>query len=391
VAVDRVDAEDSESEERPVPDRPPPDRPGADDQPSRADSRKAADEAGDERPAATEDRDEDGDEDEAPKGGLTRRTPGTDTDAEVEEDADVPRHRPAAGREAPERPRPETDDTGLRSSAEQRTGEAPFWTSSGEEGANLTDGGDRPDTAADRPRYPEVTDRSDYTFAEREYAFAGISPEQAWDMQERRAPLGMEPDQWHACVGELRDALAADDIVDADVRLKGSAARCSSEHPKKWFPQSEEDLRARVGDHYRNAPADERTRRMNNSAATYRGAGFAEDRAKPAAPFFDGMYRLDATNESSGYDFQVASDGLAGRFQQLEREDPATGWRSAHGGHYKHRHLERVAPALHEWAGRWDGVLGRDVTIATFDRRGPSTGLHDSDWKVIEPEERTDP
>ena len=102
------------------------------------------------------------------------------------------------------------------------------------------------------------------------------------------------------------------------------------------------------------------------------------------------MYKLDTTNELSDYDFQLASDGLAERFQQLEKADPRTGWRSDHGGHYKHRHLESVAPALHAWAGRWEGIFGREVTIATFDRRGPSTGLHDSDWKVIEPEEQTD-
>ncbi|MDN3355110.1 hypothetical protein [Actinomadura sp. DC4] len=248
---------------------------------------------------------------------------------------------------------------------------------------------DRPDAAAERPMYPEVTDRSDYAFTDREYAFAGISPQQAWDMHERRTPLGTQPEQWAMCTGELHEALATEGITDADVRLKGSAARFCSENPKKSFPQTEDELRAKVTDHYRNAPPEERTRRTDNAVATYREAGFAEDGGKPAAPFFDSMYELDATNEPSDYDFQVASDGLADRFQQFEKADPKTGWRSEHGGHYKHRHLERVAPALHDWAGRWEGILGRDVTIATFDHRGPATGLHDSDWKVIELEEQT--
>jgi hypothetical protein len=276
--------------------------------------------------------------------------------------------------------------------------EAAFWTSTDQstdspstaEVTSHLDDRDRPDAAADRPVYPEVTDRSDYAFTDREYAFAGVSPQQAWDMHERRTPLGTEPEQWATCVGELHEALAAEGITDADVRLKGSAARFCSENPKKWFPQTEDELRAKVTDHYRNAPQEERTQRADNAAATYREAGFAEDGGKPAAPFFDSMYKLDATNELSDYDFQVASDGLAERFQQFEKADPKTGWRSEHGGHYKHRHLERVAPSLHDWAGRWEGILGRDVTIATFDHRGPSTGLHDSDWKVIEPEEQTD-
>lgn len=271
--------------------------------------------------------------------------------------------------------------------------DAAFWTSADQttdSPSTAETPGHRPDRAAERPMYPEVTDRSDYAFTDREYAFAGISPQQAWDMHERRAPLGTQPERWATCVGELHEALAAEGITDADVRLKGSAARFCSENPKKWFPQTADELPAKVTDHYRNASQEERTQRANNAVATYREAGFAEDGGKPAAPFFDSMYKLDATNELSGYDFQIASDGLADRFGQLEKADPKTGWRSEHGGHYKHRQLERVAPALHDWAGRWESILGRDVTIATFDHRGPSTGLHDSDWKVIEPEEETD-
>jgi hypothetical protein len=437
MAVDRASAtEEPESvEERPAPDRsPPPDRPGVDDHPSRSDSRKAAAEA-DEGTAAEPSEDRSGvdhpplapgrrdsmsipDQGEASEGEISTDTDLSDAEPEGAGQAavvtDVPREEPADEQDVPQpvkRSRPEAGDADPRpgsaggSVTENRPretqdtesfDEGAFWTSPADqtigtiETASQADGNDRPDTAAERPLYPEVTDRSDYAFTDREYAFAGISPQEAWDMQERRAPLGTQPEQWNACVGELIDALAAEGIADGDVRLKGSAARFCSENPKKWFPQSEDDVRARVGDHYRNAPLDERAQRVQTAAATYREAGFAEDRAKPAAPFFDSMYKLDATNELSDYDFQVASDDLAHRFQQLEMEDPATGWRSENGGHYKHRHLERVAPALHEWAGRWEGILGREVTIATFDHRGPSTGLHDSDWKVIEPEEPND-
>ncbi|NDU73615.1 hypothetical protein GWI34_13330 [Actinomadura sp. DSM 109109] len=240
----------------------------------------------------------------------------------------------------------------------------------------------RPDAPAEAVRYPEVIDRTGYVFTEREYAFAGVSPAQASDMRARRVPLGIERDQWNACVAELNEALAADGITEADVRLKGSGAGFCSENPEKWFPQNEGELRERVLHRYRNAPEDERAQRADDAVAVYREAGFSQEGPKPAAPFFDSMYKLDAGDGASDYDFQIASDGLARRFQELEKAAPDVEWRSRHGGHFKHRHLERVAPALHAWAERWENAFDREVTLATFDGRGPATGLQDDDWII---------
>jgi hypothetical protein len=343
--------------------------------------------------------------DEAPApevtAGIARPEP-SDAPAAEEEIDDAPRAveptRPedetASPRNTDEpsgRPRP-TGIWGVQDGGS--SAEPAFWASSVHQPPGATEttsrpeSVDRPADSPDRPVYPQVTDRTAYAFTEREYAFADVSPQQAWDMHERRAPLGTSPEQWNACIAELREALAVEGIADADVRLKGPAARFCSENPKKGFPQSEDDLRARVADHYRNAPVDERAQRADSAASTYRAAGFSEEGSKPAAPFFDSTYKLDATNEPSDYGFQLSSDDLAERFRGLEKSDPTIGWRSEHGGHYKHRHLEQVAPALHDWAGRWEDVLRRDVTIATFDRRGPSTDLDDDDWKVIDPEEQ---
>lgn len=46
-------------------------------------------------------------------------------------------------------------------------------------------------------------------------------------------------------------------------------------------------------------------------------------------------------------------------------------------------------PALHAEDGDTKLALLDDTvgTLATFDRRGPSTGLREDDWVVIEPEE----
>jgi hypothetical protein len=371
------DAEDTEAvEKRPLPDRPPPpDRPGAEGYPSRAASRDGAEHANEETPEHPADEEE------------TDDAPGAVEPTRPEDEKASPRNT--------DEPSRETRPAGIWGVQDGGSSAEPaFWASSAHRPLEATEitsrpeSVDRPTDGPDRPIYPQITDRTAYAFTEREYAFSDISPQQAWDMHDRRAPLGTHPEQWNACIAELREAFAVEGIADADVRLKDSTARFCSENPKKWFPQSEDDLRARVADHYRNAPADERAQRTDSAASTYRAAGFSEEGSEPAAPFFDSMYKLDATNEPSDYGFQVSSDGLAERFRRLEEADPTIGWRSEHGGHYKHRHLEQVAPALHDWAGRWENVLRREVTIATFDHRGPSTGL-DDDWKVIDPEEPT--
>ena len=287
------------------------------------------------------------------------------------EDAETIDERPALGRRVPV-DSPGADDASTR--ADDRASAV------------------RPDEGApvERSLYPEVTDRSDYQFTDREYSFAGISPQQAWDMRERRAPLGTQSEQWADCVSELREALVKEGITDADVRLKGSAAQFVSENPNKSFPQTEDDLRTRVADRHRNRPEEYRDQKVEDAAAIYREAGFAKDGSKPAAPFFDSMKNLGAVRPKSDYDFQLASDDLADRFGEQEKSDPTREWRSSHGGHYKHRDLKDVAPALYDWSKRWESAFGREVTIATFDHLGPSTGLHDNDWKVIESEEQTD-
>jgi hypothetical protein len=319
-------------------------------------------------------------------------TPPESAEQSDPETSDPPEQNDPESSDPPEQNDPETSDPAEQQDVEGGEPDQAH-ASEGPENpaAERTDDERADDRSAaavqDRPVYPEVTDRSGYGFTDREYDFAGVTPQQAWDMKDQRAPLGTRPEQWDACVADLRDALASEGVADADVRLKGSASRFCSDNPNKAFPQTEDDLQDKVAEHYRDAPEEERAQHVENALEKYREGRFAEDGPKPAAPFFDSMHRLDATDELSDYDVQLSSDTLANRFQQLERDDPDTQWRSDHGGHYKHQHLERVAPALSRWADRWENDLGRDVTIATFDRNGPSTGLHPSDWIMIEPEE----
>ncbi|MWA06506.1 hypothetical protein F8568_040395 [Actinomadura sp. LD22] len=243
------------------------------------------------------------------------------------------------------------------------------------------------DGNSDRPEYPEVTDRSEYTFTEREYAFAEVSPQQAQDMHSQRVPLGMDGARWGECLNELREALANEGIGDADVRLQGPGARFCSEDPKKWFPQNEDELRAKVAEHHRNAPEQDRTQRAENAVSAYRAAGFSQDGRKPVAPFFDSLHRLNLSDRPDGYDFEIVSDDLARRLQEQATDAPDTESRPQGDTRFEHRHHEHAAPALHTWARRWEDTLDREVTLTTFDRQVPDAASHDDDWTVIAPEE----
>lgn len=216
-----------------------------------------------------------------------------------------------------------------------------------------------PRRSPDRPRFPEVTDHSGYSFGEREFAFAAVAPEQAWDMHTGRSPLGFRPEQWDECVAELRAALVSDGLDDAEVRLQGLSVLFCSRNPEKRFPRNESEVRSRVIQRHREMSDDERLRRADVAAAKYRSAGFSHEGPKPLAPFFDSLYRLGIGHGPDAYEFTVAGTNSAGRLHDLERE----------------------APALHGWSMRWEDVTGRALTLSTTDHTDP----HDA-WTVVGPE-----
>ena len=98
--------------------------------------------------------------------------------------------------------------------------------------------------------------------------------------------------------------------------------------------------------------------------------------------------RRRASDDRSDYDFQLCSDALANRFAQCGQANPEADLLSDHGGHYKHRHLEDVAPELFYWARRWQRGIRREVTIATFGSGGPTSGSRADDWVVLNDREK---
>jgi len=223
---------------------------------------------------------------------------------------------------------------------------------------------------------PVVSDDG-YTATLRDLAVAGVDDGAIRAMQTRTAPLGFAPEDWKSCVAELRAALIASGLDDADVRIRGSSTRFFSDNPEKCFPRSEaaylEDAFA-VG--LSEGEARERWRRL----------GFASGGALPTRHFFDSRYHLGLDTERSDYDIQVSSDIVAARMEEYKLQYPNKDLVSSHGGHYKFAYVKEPFSALSMWAERWSRIAGRDVIIASFSGIGPqgSSQFQDADWVIIE-------
>ncbi|MCP9966053.1 hypothetical protein [Actinomadura madurae] len=341
---------------------PPPDRPGAPGAPSRAASRAAAQVPDRPSPPDVDETDEGPSRDDDP-GTESDDPPGDDPDSVSVPDEDdavsVPDEDDAVSvpdEDAPDRERPEEPaaGTGREAASDDGRGREPEPPRPADENGAAAIA-EKPATDRSKAAYPHVTDQSGYVFTDREYAFAGVSPDEVRNMKNRRAPLGIRPEQWDECVAELREALASDGLTDVAVRLGGSSVRFCSDGPGKWFPQSENDVRIKVAERHRNTSEEDRAQRAEEAVAKYRAAGFSRERPRPFALFFDSQYRLGIADAPDGYDFQIDGDGIA------------------------------EAEALRAWAERWKDELGRGVTLTETGVREPE--LREDDCTVIDPED----
>jgi len=89
---------------------------------------------------------------------------------------------------------------------------------------------------------PVLLDAGGYQLQPRDAAFVGVSLDSVRAVAGRADPLGFpSSEEWPACLAELRAALQSDGLLDADVRLKGTAADFFSRNPGKPFPRSDAD------------------------------------------------------------------------------------------------------------------------------------------------------
>ncbi|MFR9774073.1 sigma factor [Nocardia sp. SC052] len=222
---------------------------------------------------------------------------------------------------------------------------------------------------------------------EHELRFAGVSHMQYRDMIEQRIPLGFSRDLWEECVDHMRRALELDRITDADVRLFGTSSKFYSATPGKTFPQTVDEMRRMATEFSANLAPEEQRRHVDNAVRSYREAGYDNDEPKPEKAFFDSRYRLGLDSWPSGYDFQLCSDILASRFEDLARREEIEIYTK--GDWYSPYLLGRVAPELQAWVQHWERVQRRWVSVATYPGSKANVHADSGDWIVIRPESLT--
>jgi hypothetical protein len=228
--------------------------------------------------------------------------------------------------------------------------------------------------------FPTLRDEGGYPVQPRDAAFVGVTRDNLRAMADHASPLGFPAhEDWHRCMAELRTALERDGLLDADIRLKGTAASFFSHNPNKHFPRSGADCRAQ---------ADANGLDGAEAEALWNRSPCADATTLPTRAFWDSRHMLGIDSERSDYDVQLSSETLV---ETLRAQYPDGNHRgrpviSTHGGHYTHVVLLRTFPALAAWSERWQATLGRQVNLAGFPAGGPSNEISrfkDEDWVII--------
>jgi hypothetical protein len=224
-------------------------------------------------------------------------------------------------------------------------------------------------------------DDSGYAITKRDLEFLGINPVQVKWMLTGEAPMGMTPALYQRFGPEMLEALRRDGIEPSqvDIRLKGTGAVFFA-GIHKALPR-EEDL---VGN-------PEATRRLRE--------WFGDSQDRPLRRPSDSMWRLGLEPEPSDFDLDINSSAMTRAARAY--------WKTHHSDRYPgdfmggHGYLDKQTvmgafPALAEWASRWEGVLGRPLSLGVFDSSGPfdatligralSSHFRDTDWIIHSPD-----
>ena len=221
----------------------------------------------------------------------------------------------------------------------------------------------------------EVEDGEGYNVKPRDLVTAGITPDEAQAMLDRRAPLGFTARLWANCVQGLQAALANANLDDADVRIHGTSAQFFSDQHKP-FPQTLAELRQQAPA-YHVSDAD--------VSWLWHWLDYEDGPDLPHYHFFDSRRRFRIALSPSDYDIQLSSDKLDAAMWSYMRQYPNRQVRSSRGGHYKHEYVAEVFPSLGAWAQDWIDRTGRQVNVAGFPSVGPtgSSRFASTDWVIV--------
>ena len=220
--------------------------------------------------------------------------------------------------------------------------------------------------------------------------FVGLDGQHLADWRARRAPLGMAPAQYREFCTTLFAAAQRDNLVDLDVRLKGSAAVIFSGRHKQMPATWSEYLHA-LNQALGRAPtaSEEQDLRIRLDR-------FWAFQPVPRRRPFDSMHKLQLDPHRSDYDLQVSSDEIERRCSTILSLRPQLApLRNTKYGFLDDALVALAAPLIMNWKNRWTATLGRQVAVKAFDRSGPenrttvigelSSHFRSEDWIVQPP------
>lgn len=238
---------------------------------------------------------------------------------------------------------------------------------------------------------PRIADDAGVALAVHNLEFVGVDAQGIADWRARRAPLGMPPARYRSFCASFFAAAGVDNLPDADVRLKGSAAVVYSGRHKRFPPTRADYLNAFARAHGRPptpSEEDDLWARFNR---------FWGHHSVPRRRPFDSMYELNLDTERSDYDVQISSDEIERRCSAIVGSVSGLTRPLRHPtyGFLDDALVALAVPAIATWANRWTATLGRTVAVKAFDGAGPanatgrigelSSHFRTQDWMIRAP------
>ena len=231
-----------------------------------------------------------------------------------------------------------------------------------------------------------ATDQSGYQITDQDLDFLGIARDRFDSWERGETPLAASSSEFLELTRTLFDALRADGIDDADVRLQGSAARFFSSAVKPMLYTRQELIQEFAEQYQRLPSAHEVTQMEAKLASRWSGVG-------PEQRPFDALYVIGAAKEASDLDFQVSSDAARRLIETAVRDlgiSPSDIRNKNVNYNFFEKYLtETQFVRLSLWRTRASEMIRRPVSVAIFDGAGPpvSRGLVSShfrttDWRV---------
>lgn len=235
-----------------------------------------------------------------------------------------------------------------------------------------------------------IRDSTRYEIDQDDLGFLGLDEAGVDRWRRGEAPLGVEASDYRELCRTLFEALAADGVHDADIRIQGSSVRFFSSALKPMLYGRVALVREFV-EQFKRFPSGYEVERMEERLGKHWPAPGPFDRP------FDVLYVIGAASEKSDIDFQVSSGDVRRR---LEAAAAALGVPLAELKELKEPYnffrkeftdSEFVHTSL--WRTRAIELLRRPVSVAMFDAEGPpaapdpvSSHFRDDDWMVTRDE-----